>query len=75
MIGAQALHISMNYTGFALSVLEPLWALTRMGFEVCLLSCGEVVRCRDYMGSFTLVSRAAAGSASHGLWRVSAVLW
>ena len=75
MMGARASHIPMNYTDFALSDPESLWALTRMGFEVCLLSCGEVVRCRDYMGSFTLVSRAAAGSASHGLWRVSAVLW
>ena len=75
MMGARALHISMNYFGLALSDLEPLWALTRMGFEVCVVSCGEVVRCRDYMGSFTLVSRAAAGSASHGLWRVCAVLW
>ena len=75
MMGARASHISMNYTGFALSDLESLWALTRMGFEVCLVSCGEVVRCRDYMGSCTLVSRAAAGCATHGLWRVCAVLW
>jgi len=63
MMGARASHISMNYTGFALSDVGPLRALTHMGFEVCLLSCGEVVLCRDYnMGSCTLVSRAAAGS-------------
>ena len=62
MMGARALHISMNYTGPALSDLESLLALTRMGSEVCLLSCGDVARCRGYMGSFTLVSRIATGS-------------
>ena len=74
MTRARVSHISMNYTGFALSDLESPWVLTRVGSELCLVSCGEVVRCRDYMGSCTLVSRAAAGSAPHGLWRVSAVL-
>ena len=53
--------------GLALSDLESLRALTRMRFEVCPLSCGEVVRCRDYMGSRTLVSRIVTGSVPHCL--------
>ena len=61
MIGAQALRISMNYTGPALSDLESLRALTRMGSEVCLLSCGEVARRRGYTGCFTLLSRIPTG--------------
>ena len=62
MMGARALHISMNYMGPALSDLESLLALTRMGSEVRLLSCSDVARCRGYMGSVTLVSRIVTGS-------------
>ena len=44
MTRARVSQISLNYTGFALSDHESLWVLTRVGSEVCLVSCGEVVR-------------------------------
>ena len=84
MIGAQALHISMNYMGPALSDLESLRALTRMGSEVCLIASifGEacsrgVANSLNSLNSlkFTPSGRQPAGALWETLVEVTAESW